>query len=65
MNEITREMWRRGIRQKDYCLIHKISPAYLRAILAGRRGRAQAGEAERIINQLKRDGYWECLEQSR
>jgi len=58
MSEITRRMWRDGVTQVRWCKKNKVSVRYLRAIISGRRGFYRAGEAERIIGLLEKDGYW-------
>ena len=58
MHETIRRIWNMGLTTAEYCKPYGFSERYLSEIVAGRRGVWKAGEAARIIKQLKEDGLW-------
>lgn len=55
MNEFVKRFWRRRLTVEKWAKRRQFNARYVRAILAGKRGRLRAGEAERIINALLED----------
>lgn len=59
LTPITQRMHKAGIRRKEWCANNRASNRYLGAIERGERAAEyQFGEAKRIIEALKRDGFW-------
>lgn len=58
LRPITKKIRDGGFLKQDWCAANKVSPRYLCAIERGDRTCLTLGEAKRIVDLLKRDGFW-------
>jgi hypothetical protein len=50
-------MWQRGLTLQKWCDLHNFNSRYARRVIYGKAGKWGVGNAQRIIDALKQEGY--------